>query len=547
MYSVFFITLFYPNFIIFAKKKIAMIFRSYSQKDTSILKGFAILLICLHNFFHHLAPSTGENEFYFSINHINNFFNQIQQTPNEFINTIFSFLGHYGVQIFIFVSGYGLTLSMTKHHKSWLNFIIDRLKKIYPLLLAGVIFFILTTILMHDRLPWGVHFEELSYKLLFIHTLMPNQGTSVNGPWWFFGLILQLYLLFPFLYHFIKKYNTKAFITICIFAYTWIYLSIYQFNNIHEVYLLQNFPGHLPEFCLGMLLAFNKDTKINNLLFFISLTIFCLGNFYKIFFPFTFLAITIIFIFAYQFIKNIPIKKTLLKNFLAHFGNISLALFAIHGFLREPFIILANNTYNTAIGHIYAALLFMLTAYLMSYACLYLYELLSSIFNKIKLPKENKTTKIISRVLQILLLLFTIYIPYYYISQSNFSNAKDIVKQEYISENFIVEKESVYNTFANIKLNKRYKIIKIEGSVDIKNLDPNTKIPPIVVEINGVLWDKIDINKKYNNNFNTFNFKYNYYAPFIVNLKNKNVKLYFWNTSKSNIEVDNVKISILTN
>ena len=94
---------------------------------------------------------------------------------------------------------------------------------------------------------------------------------------------------------------------------------------------------------------------------------------------------------------------------------------------------------------------------------------------------------------------------------------------------------------------KKYKTIKIEGSVDIRNLEPNTKIPPIVVEINGVLWDKIDINNNFNNDFKTFNFKYNYYAPFVVNLKNKNVKLYFWNTSKSNIEVNNVNVSILTN
>ena len=95
-----------------------MIIKRYSKQDTSILKGFAIICICLHNFFHYLPPSPGENEFYFSLNHINNFFSQISETPAEFVNLIFSYLGHYGVQIFIFISGYGLAVSMGKQEKN---------------------------------------------------------------------------------------------------------------------------------------------------------------------------------------------------------------------------------------------------------------------------------------------------------------------------------------------------------------------------------------------------------------------------------------------
>lgn len=525
-----------------------MIIKSYSQQDTSILKGFAILCICLHNFFHHLAPSTGENEFYFSINHINNFFSQISENPGEIVNTLFSFLGHYGVQIFIFISGYGLALSMLKNNRTWLNFVIDRLKKLYPLLLTALILFILYTIVMYDRFPWSIHYDEMKYKLLFVHTLLPKQGTSVNGPWWFFGLIFQLYLIFPALFHLIKKFNIKAFITICGISYIWIFISQYMCQNIYEVYLLQNFPGHMPEFCLGILLAFNKDKKINNIFFFIALALFCLGNFYQIFFPFTFLSITVIFIFCYQFFKNIPIKKTTLKNFLIHIGNISMTLFAAHGFLRTPFLTLAKNTLNTPSGHLYAAFLFFITAYLLSFATSQLYELLLSVFNKIRLPKEeNKVTKIISRSIQVLLITFSLYTLYYFVSQSNFDNAEQIVKEEHISDNFVIEKESVYNTFTNVKMNKNHKTIKIQGSVEIKNLNPGSKIPPIVVEIKGLLWEKIDVKGDFNQDFNEFKFKYDYYTPVINNLKDKNVKIYFWNTTKSNIELKDVNVSILAN
>ena len=35
---------------------------SYTKRDTNIIKGFAILSIVLHNYFHWLVPSPGGNE-----------------------------------------------------------------------------------------------------------------------------------------------------------------------------------------------------------------------------------------------------------------------------------------------------------------------------------------------------------------------------------------------------------------------------------------------------------------------------------------------------
>ena len=105
-----------------------MVFKGLTKKDTSALKGFAILCIVFHNFFHHLDPSPGENEFLFSPNTVHGFFSLIGEQPSEFINIIFSYLGHFGVQIFILLSGYGLAISMLKHGKDWTTFMVDRLK-----------------------------------------------------------------------------------------------------------------------------------------------------------------------------------------------------------------------------------------------------------------------------------------------------------------------------------------------------------------------------------------------------------------------------------
>ena len=519
-----------------------MTIKSYSKQDTSIIKGFAILCICLHNFLHWIPPYTGENEFYFSRDCVINFFNKIASQPSEFFNILFTFLGHYGVQIFIFISGFGLTLSMLNHHKTWLNFMVDRLKKLYPLLITALLFFIIFT-----KIPSVGQLMEMGYKLLFIHTLLPFQGLSLNGPWWFFGLIFQLYLVFPALFYLIKRYNVKAFLVICLCSYAWTFASLYCLPDVHEVDYLQNFPGHLPEFCFGMILALNHDKKTSNIFFFIALALFCLGNYYKIFFPFTFLAITVISVFTYQWLKNIQIKKTLLRKFLIFFGNISMTLFAVHGFLRGYFVKLSEGTFNTPLGHLAAAILFVITAVIVSLIANYVYKFFVSLFEKIKLPeKQSKATLIISRTLQVALIILSSYILIYFINQNNFDNVKKYSDYESV-ENISISSTKEYSDITKVHIDKRSKKLKIEGYLDIKK-DTDSKLPPLVLDIKGILWKELKLHETATDScFSTYSFDYEYACPFISNLKNKDVKLYFWNKDKTNFEYRNVSFSISTN
>ena len=178
---------------------------SYTKRDTNIIKGFAILCIVLHNYFHWLVPSPGENEFDFSPARVHSLFDLLGQQPGEFVNILFSYFGHYGVQLFVMISGFGLTLSMLRREQGWGEFVINRLKKLYPLLITGVVVCLLGCLVMNGRLFNQGEWREIGYKFLFIHTLIPNSGLSINGPWWFFGLIFQLYLLYPLLFRCMKK------------------------------------------------------------------------------------------------------------------------------------------------------------------------------------------------------------------------------------------------------------------------------------------------------------------------------------------------------
>jgi hypothetical protein len=124
--------------------------------------------------------------------------------------------------------------------------------------------------------------------------------------------------------------------------------------------LLQNAPGHLPGFALGILLALYPDKKIHYFWGVLSLVIFSLGNYYKLFFPFTFISVTVLFFLGSSKISPFLLNKAKrLKAILLHFGAISMILFVIHGPLRPPFIAISGKTFGIKL---LSAILFLLAA-----------------------------------------------------------------------------------------------------------------------------------------------------------------------------------------
>lgn len=370
-----------------------MVFKGYTKRDTSIIKGFGILCIVLHNYFHWRPPSPGENEFDFSPERVFAFFSLLGEKPGEFINVLFSYLGHYGVQLFVLISGFGLAISMMNHPRTWESFVVSRLKKLYPLLLVGILFFILSYMVIYMKQIGSYEKTELWRKLLLIHTLIPNSGMSVNGPWWFFGLIFQLYLLFPYLNRWISRWGWKVFALVCVVSYVLMFV-------FRGELVMMNAPGHLPEFCLGILLAYSKDKKINILWLITAVVVFCLGNCYEVFYPFTFLSLTVITVFAYQGLKSIPVKKTVLSRPLVYLGGISMVLFATHAVFRDPIIKISWNYGAGALWNLWTGVLYLLIAWGVAVSAKILYDYIESHLDRIKIP-ENRLTHVIGIVSQV--------------------------------------------------------------------------------------------------------------------------------------------------
>ena len=360
---------------------------SFTKDQTSIIKGIAILMIVFHNFFHWIEPiDSMENEFYFKLDHVKAFLQAFADSPGEFINIIFSYLGHYGVEIFIFISGYGLTKSFLNKEKSWGRFMIDRLKKLYPLLFIGLVVYILSKITMTYAAPTPAEWKSMIYKLLFIHLFIPGETMMLCGPWWFFGLIIQLYIFFPLLYKLISKYGFKAFALISIVSYLFVYYALNNWHLTGGLTVMQHCVAHFPEFCLGIYLGKKENICVSIWAFLIALTIFVLGNFYEAFFPLTFLSVTYVLIYIFVKVISWNPKPTVIRRIMVYIGSISMMIFITHGMFRWQFVCLAKHYHNPGITIIFA-LAYFLEIFLLSLSAKVVYDWIQGFLKKTK-PEE---------------------------------------------------------------------------------------------------------------------------------------------------------------
>lgn len=161
---------------------------SLSSQDSLILKGIAICAMLWHHLF----------------------------TTAEYGNFVL-FLGGLGkvcVAIFLFVSGYGLYVQYNKLNVSFTKdgakvgiiFLIKRFIKFYVNYWVVFIIFVPIGVFVFGRTlnqPYG---ESVNLFKRFIFDVLGVQGfNSYNITWWFNKLIILLYLLFPFLFSFIKR------------------------------------------------------------------------------------------------------------------------------------------------------------------------------------------------------------------------------------------------------------------------------------------------------------------------------------------------------
>ncbi len=180
-----------------------------TRRDTAFLKGIAILAIVMHNFCHWIPGSVVENEYRFSVQNSLDLLQVIAHGAPHVLLNLFSYFGCYGVPVFLFLSGYGLVKKYEKkcgkkYGASALppvgRFVRYNALKLWRLMAAGVLLLYLYESLLTTG--WRHGYANIVWLFAFVSNFFPQTVTPflprqdlLVGPWWYFSLTMQMYLL----------------------------------------------------------------------------------------------------------------------------------------------------------------------------------------------------------------------------------------------------------------------------------------------------------------------------------------------------------------
>ena len=259
--------------------------REHISEHRSYLMGLAIIWIMIHH------------TFYFEMFDYGYF-------------TFIAKIGSCGVDVFLFVSSFGLFYSFSKNSQLS-RFFIRRALRILPtfvLVMTGVV-------------------------LLFSPMLMLKLGYWYRAfhDNWYISFILIMYFCFPIFYYLQKKFMFLPFIvSVLLSAILTFFLIRIQRDNIHDVPMLM--AQRLPIFACGMLFADNRffyKVTVGFLIFVLLLTNVLLGVSYYtnaeyLVYPlFCILTVSLVLLFS-------KYSCRIFDGILKWIGSLSLELYLIH-------------------------------------------------------------------------------------------------------------------------------------------------------------------------------------------------------------------------
>jgi len=165
-------------------------------------------------------------------------------------------LAGVGVNIFLFLSGLGLTISALKKDLSVWNFYKQRLLKLFvPLWLVLILFLVVDYFFLNISYSW-----VFSVKAFLGIFTTANIYNDLNSPLWYFTLILFYYLIFPFVFS--KKRGWLSAVVIFLIPYLILHQNPEVIKNVLSLY-----KTHLVAFPLGIFVAwiFSKEVFINRI------------------------------------------------------------------------------------------------------------------------------------------------------------------------------------------------------------------------------------------------------------------------------------------
>ena len=334
-----------------------------TRAECNALRGIAILGIFLHNFCHWLNPVVKENEYQY-FQHNVDWFAQCAARVNElFPAHVISFFGHYGVPVFLFLSAYGLEMKYGNGQGKApdgrrvvvSSFVRYHYLKLFKMMIVGFICF--TVVDAMTAGSWHYNVAQIVGQLLMINNFYDQPDRNIwPGPFWFFGLMLQLYVVYRLLLYRRHWGWTVGLMAVCTVAQLFMDPEGENLN-----YWRYNFMGGMLPFGLGLLFArYGNKVMLVNLTFgsFLMSWVVCSffivsasGSFYTWVIVPALVCYASVYFIKTVFTLPLPRLRARIGYVLGWLGNVSAALFVIHPAIRKVFITVSRQ------GDIYTGLL----------------------------------------------------------------------------------------------------------------------------------------------------------------------------------------------
>ena len=223
------------------------------QLSTFVVIAFAILVL-----FTTLKQSTHSDVFPVSVTNelkglgiltvVFAHFAYMKVTNAEFLFPL-SIIAGVGVDLFLFMSGFGLTVGMLKRPMKTVDFYKKRVIKIFiPFWIALIIMFIADAVFMDKTYSVGYIIKSM---LGFFPTA--DGFGDVNSPFWYITWMIMFYLLYPLVF-----FKDKAWLSAIILA---VIATIIGTSNIFDLGSNWLHRLHTVAFSMGIILAWLLQVK----------------------------------------------------------------------------------------------------------------------------------------------------------------------------------------------------------------------------------------------------------------------------------------------
>ena len=320
-----------------------------TRNECTAMRGIAILAIVLHNYCHFISKIVQENEYQFFVSHNEQLW-QVVTNPDALLPVhLLSFFGHYGVPVFLFLSGYGLVrkYETSDNFCPPVRFVRYSYLKLLRMLFVGFSLFICVDMVTPGRFQF--HWDNVIAQLLmYINVLPEPEKTIWPGIYWFFGLMMELYIVYRLL-----LYRRSSWIVVALIVVCWLLQAFCDPEGDTLNRLRYNCIGGMLPFGLGIIAARVRTLRTGStfptdseyapygpilwlLVFILSVAlVFAMSfNFYT----------WLLWIPVFIILGTIALVKAMPKwmlSIVTWFGSISAAMFVAHPIARKLFITVA--------------------------------------------------------------------------------------------------------------------------------------------------------------------------------------------------------------